>query len=119
MSDPVLDEARLAAIQAAADQATLGEWQPYNWSVVTRPNLGRPDDETPRDHVAKTTSEADAAFIALARSAVPELLAHVGVLRADNQRLRDEVEALQRQVRTAEQWMGALPHIKPARGGGV
>ena len=92
--------AELAAWKAATDAATTGPWVPMNdparsWDrtmlvVTANPKAGLILVETHHDAAALLD---DAKFIALARSALPRLLAAYKAALAEAERLRSVVEA--------------------------
>ena len=94
VTPPTADE--LAAWQAACDAATPGPWSESfpGHSVLVNQSGGR--------HIATLhwnepsllhkLAESDAIFIALARTALPRLLARVAALTADNERMREALK---------------------------
>ena len=92
-----MTQQELDALKALADAATPGPWLPShnvdapsdgNWEPDNPEREGRGEGPTLtglyRD--VKAWAEADAAFIAAAREAVPALLAEVQRLRVENER---------------------------------
>lgn len=88
---------RLDEIEARADAATEGpwEWHPYMGSGAT---LAKPNHLFHEVNILKTTDDwppvaDDAEFIAAARTDVPQLVAEVRRLLAENDRLREDARA--------------------------
>jgi len=83
---------QLAAIEARANAATPGEWEPYNRGIGYEVHLhGIPVN----DNLRETFNKQDAEFIANARTDVPALLAHI----------RDQQAKLDRILKLAD-WAG-------------
>lgn len=84
------DELNLDAIEARANAATPGPWEPY-FTVHGHPHVVRAGQSiwgvivsiSPDDY-----GRADCEFLAAARSDVPALVAEVRRLRAENRNLR-------------------------------
>ncbi len=95
----------LDALQALADAATPGPWTDH-WANDERSDLGEAAIVSGPgtglegivvgtlyyDGLHTACRAEDAAFIAAARTAVPELIAEVRALRAEVERLRDALE---------------------------
>jgi hypothetical protein len=77
-------DAQLQEWQALADAATPGTWGKEYSAVTANERITHIAHADPMGN-----GEADAAFIAAARAAVPALLAEVQRLRAQNTALRD------------------------------
>ena len=86
---------RLNELQALCDAASPAPWGTVENSVPSPAILlqfewNEADQEWDRN-VGKINGVPDAAFIAAARTALPELIARVRELEADNDRLRYEI----------------------------
>lgn len=103
MPEPMTTE-RLAAIRARAEAATEGPWEaceggePSIWSP-SRIVIG---NYTQRDEWESAAwedgSPEDRAFIAAARTDVPDLLDHIETLTSEVERLRGALDAADRQI---------------------
>ncbi|MDX3835660.1 hypothetical protein [Streptomyces europaeiscabiei] len=88
---------RLAEIEARADAATAGPWCTDAWEIYQGveyvPGISFWIGETCRGTSELGQDRADAAFVAAARSDVPELVAEVRRMRAERADRQDEVAA--------------------------
>ncbi len=97
-----LSEERLAEIEARAAEATPGPWCTDSWEIYQgaeyEPGLSMWIGETCRGTSSPEQDQADAAFVAAARSDVPALAAEVRRLLAErhetNESLTEAAEAL-------------------------
>lgn len=90
---------RLAEYAALAEAATPGPWCTDAWEIYQgseyQPGISEWIGETCRGRIEGLSQDkADAAFVAAARSAVPELLAEVERLRAERDAFCDRVDTL-------------------------
>jgi len=85
-----MTEARKAQMRALVEAATPGpwEWEPHNRVVCNRDGEILYDDSCGE----KVNAEVDAAFIAAARSFVPDALAHIERLEGENERWKAECD---------------------------
>ncbi|MER7166991.1 hypothetical protein ABT336_13115 [Micromonospora sp. NPDC000207] len=112
-SPDVLD---LDAAEARANAATDGPWWAWNRGVGYVIAVGQPGDinqderparELPEGLRTDIGREADAEFIAHARTDVPKMAAEIRQLRAENQQLREQVFAQKPVVGAAHTWAEA------------
>ena len=85
MTDPMTPE-RLAEIEARAEAATEGPWEAWDRGIGFEVHVNA---ECLNSEFRETFRQADAEFIAAARTDVPDLLAEVRRLQAAVERVRD------------------------------
>ena len=85
MTDPMTPE-RLAEIEARAEAATEGPWEAWDRGIGFEVHV---NGEGLNSEFRETFRQADAEFIAAARTDVPALLAEVRRLQAAVERVRD------------------------------
>ena len=94
MTEPMTPE-RLAEIEARVEDATEGPWHAWDRGIGYELHLGAAAKcgqircEDVNGEFRETFKRADAAFIAAARTDVPDLLAEVRRLQAAVERVRD------------------------------
>lgn len=113
----MIPDAKLAEWTALAEAATPGPWE-YNEESFKAEYFGTrrnyPDvvaesgiDEYTRwDSLIDLPSEEDARFISASRTALPEAIAEIRELRAENERLRNDIARLDCVLRA---WTWAKP----------
>lgn len=97
---------RIAEIRAAEQDATPGPWElrTYWEDSCLRSIVRSEGGVVARGFVAHDLHTQDAAFIILAREAVPELLAEVERLDQERRRLDQRVADLERQIEELQYW---------------
>ena len=76
-----ITEEQRAEWMRLAEQATPGPWAPYGDSHLPEPGWEVEPEGAVLPKICRQTTEADAAFIAAAREAMPALLAENAALR--------------------------------------
>jgi hypothetical protein len=90
---PKLTQEQLEAVRQRAENATPGPWETCEISKLSHAKwfgvLGGGSDDSLIDIGVDTLNEADATFIAHARTDIPALLEHIAELEAELARLKD------------------------------
>jgi hypothetical protein len=91
----LLTDAELAALRALSDAATLGPWWTSDYSSLGLSNVSAKGAVVANCYSVRLDHEANAAFIAAARDAMPSLLALVEARDAEIARLKARIAELE------------------------